>query len=353
MNEGVNGLFQVIYSFVGPLIESIELKSNTSPRSSLSSENQALCERIIKDLIDAFSKPRYIDSFSKDRTYAIIFRQSRSWSKVEELLKNISSTDNKIINWKNAWLKSISDLRKWQENILIYKSGKTPPSSKALTKKESEKKIADTLADKKEKLDQLPLEGDLNTDERKEVIEYLRRNWLHLKVFSEWTEVPMDQECLSVRVEKIKEGTTEDFRNFINSSTNCINSSTTGIFQIEDSETYESPLQYTNDGGKLVWTTKVKVSNQCLFNDSSSTSAPTSTDTSPSESPSESPPAPIYYRRKITNDIIYNCQIGDNSNNTDSQLRSIVSRALRKVNAELAKNYEKGNNLLNHTKDIS
>lgn len=327
-------------------------QSELGGKPPLAADEKLLYDKIVKDLLLFYaeraknSDPNLNSSIGEE--CALIFRQSKSWSAVEKKLLDISSTNQKIQTWVQSWLRRISDMRTFQAKIHALKhdiqegtkrlqalpdstSDIAKTTSQTLLKKKkrianARKSIAQKLEEGKDNL------ARLNTTIAKDpaclqVVKFMTDNWLHLNVFYDWPEVSLDEERLSVQVQRPKPSLSSEeeipFGNLVNSSTKA-------IFLIKQSDQEESPLEYEGvEPRKIIRTTKIELKDQHF--------AP--------ESPAPRKRSPSF-SMTVGDAYVFNTDFAQTKDEdltdkvkatsaTARKLERVVKRALRQVNSEL------------------
>ena len=346
MHLGFQLGFQLIFSaFGGGLLK--EDKKNIKRSALLSAEQKSLYDKIVRDLFDCCSKVRIEHPISISGTapiYAIIFRQSESWNSLEDLFNRIPNPDYEMSVWIEKWLQRISDLRGLQKrihnsanHILQEKKQlcgdqklephKTSRVSKAIeTYKKvivyAKKRIVDILEDafKEYSKDLCDIKLTQNPCSAL-VLKFLQENWLHLTVFSEWAEVPMDERRLFVQVRQPKDPLLDEAQ--------FVNLSTKAIFTIEEVDSKKQESQNNELNNAFIVTPKeIGLIRQCI-----------------------GPKSPNPTRRSassvvLTQEEFYNYEYVEDVTKTTNQptqssladtLHLIVNLSLDKVNERLAK----------------
>jgi hypothetical protein len=245
----------------------------------LSQEDKDLYTNIVNKLLPYFSErvehPLVKNSLNCPQGYSLIFRQSKSWRNVESMFNKIYSTKttSKVAKWAQDWLAQISRLRSWQNSLHdcikqlqktkdLKKTGHVSDAilNKCLLKEENVKariqQIRQSiLCDLDERKQQISdPDSDLKGNKScQKIIQFLNDNWDHLKLFTEWAEVSLDDEKIFVQV--------HPSTNFdLNEQKNHLNKSIKALFLIEAISQTEIPFEYEGEEpGKIVRPTKIDV----------------------------------------------------------------------------------------------
>jgi hypothetical protein len=274
--------------------------------AQLTKDEKECYDKIVNDLrrccVKRFEHPSLADQ-DNHHIYAIIFRQTESWQEVDNQLINIeaSTTDFAIIQWVKKWKDSIGRMRLCHHQINAYLKQLEQSleddiqlslhSSLQFSTNEGEarsnriktllagqiRELWNCLAKCRTELDQDLQNPKLtNSGDCQNLLNFLQSKWLHLTVFAEWMNVPMDEKKLCVQIRHPnKEIVTADEKKMSEKEGKvCIeldkhvNESTKAIFLIEVNDE-EKPLKY--DGikeGKIVRPTEINIQQKC-FGDAS------------------------------------------------------------------------------------
>ena len=338
MNLGLQFITSV---FGGGVSSKKEDKKDMRRSSLLSPDEKNLYDKIVNDLFEDCSKVRieYPISTSKSDTppmYAIIFRQSESWESVDDLLNMIPNQDYEMCVWIEKWQQRISDLRGLQKRIhdagnhILQEKKKSgnfadqPADQSIDTYKKiiafAKKRIVEILDDANKELS-----NDVKLTENPSsahVLKFLNENWLHLTVFSEWAEVPMDETRLFVHVRQPKDRMVDEAK--------FVNLSTKAIFTIEeiDSTKQESRPDELSNAFIIITPKEIGLIRQCI-----GPKTPTSMRRTPSSV-------------VLTQEEFYNFEDVEDATRTAKQhtqssiadkLHLIVNLSLDQVNEQLAK----------------
>lgn len=270
--------------------------------SFLSPEDKARYDKIVQALLRVYSErciypaPAAITSHEKPAC-VIIFRNSKSWRDIQDDVMKISSPDPDIQQWAASWIQRINQMRAFQLEIHDYvekikaKKKEIKESSlslnmintksiiKKITKIEDEikalklnilnirKEIETQLIAGEDEIDQLTQDSiTLNEREEKivndpnckELIKKLKKYRFHLEVFFDWPETSIDEEVLTVQVQRIKQ---EKNINQSFSYQGAMNASIKAIFVINENNSRESPVTFksSSQAGAIIYTEGVNL----------------------------------------------------------------------------------------------
>lgn len=352
--------------------------AQTPQVGQLTQDEKESYDKIVNDLrrlcAKRFEYSSSADSDSSTKSdnhhfYAIIFRQTESWQEIDNQLIHIeaSTSDFTISQWVKRWRNSIGQMRLCHHQINSYSKQLEHSSeediqiplnsSLGLSDNEGEarsnriksllteeiRELWNCLSKCRSDLDQDLHDSELTkrADCRK-LLNFLQSKWLHLTVFAEWLNVPMDEKKLCVQIRQpTKEIVTADDKK-PNEKEMCIkldkhvNGSTKAIFLIEVNDE-ERPLKYNGAReGKIVRPTEINIQQKCFGDPSDS---PVGRKRSSSSS------------LQVTNEILFDVIIEDDSKMSThamnqkektvtsmaNRLQGIVELALGQLNKELAK----------------
>ena len=93
----------------------------------LSPDEKELYNKIVKDVLGFYDErvehpnPNLASlPAHHSQECALIFRQTKSWRRVEKMLEEIVSTDEKTKQWVNDWLQRIQEMRTLQKDRKTY-----------------------------------------------------------------------------------------------------------------------------------------------------------------------------------------------------------------------------------------
>lgn len=222
--------------------------------SPLTEDQRILYNQIGNDIIRLHAEQRANNVDSELRV--LIFRQSKSWSPAEKLLKRISTTDIVIKKWVNNWISRIKQMKACQITIKTNsidiaqfttdleenrnKDTNTTEVIPLAIAKRNESSAANkqqilnllregklSLLSKEESLDETPgtMEPEIALSKScQKVIEFLNENWDYLKVFSDSPErVSLNEERLTTKLTRLKKNVEETpFKELTKRSTKAI-----------------------------------------------------------------------------------------------------------------------------------
>ncbi len=305
----------------------------TSRYSSLSDTDKKLYRKIVKDVFKLYTTQEPGLDSSKHTQCALFFRQSKSWKDIEKRLEIDDVKDEKTVQWISDWQTRIQAMREIQ-NEIFEKDKILEQEHKNLNKIElSEKEknickkninsISQFINEKTKNIKILVSEGGEklkttnpeNFPSCKSVIKYMKNNWLELTVFSEWTEICLDEEILAVKIARQKNQETIPFDSILNSSTRA-------LYIIDELEAE----QKTVSGEKMTNPTKLGVKTRHFLEE---TQAQTSTKRSSSEI--RIVESHLYNRTGFA----YEVDKTEDMLATTIRLERVVTLALNKVNEKL------------------
>lgn len=331
------GLQWVVSAF-GGTSPTKEEKKEDKRASLLSPDERILRDKIVRDLFDTCSKTRVEHPTNPQSNatpqYAIIFRESQSWKDVEFLLDGVIDQDYKIVIWKEKWLQLIGDLRSAQTRVhnaakLILKlqeEGESNVQGQIGTYKSTmnagKMRIVKLLQQAKQEL-----QADVKYPFLKQnvlaarVLRFLTDYWVHLTVFSEWHEVPMDEKRLFVQIREPKDPNT-NLALFVNLSTK-------GIFTVEELDADMKERQYSSEEEpyKLKRTKEIGMKRHCIGPKSPAQSRRTS---------SVKLTAEAFYDFQYVDDAPQEHNMKPTKSSIGDRLHLIVNLALDQVNSLLA-----------------
>jgi len=276
-------------------------RRHESQISLLSETDRALYDTIVEGLMEAYSKrvvhPDFAQSSSgSPPVCAVVFRQSKSWSYVQNKLNAISQEDKEIKKWVKGWNERINCMRISQGTIhhlvgliqekereIALLNGSMVVSNdrlkikKIFTIKAQITELKEVIWKQRLQIKVCLTQGqisvdrllsDNNTLKEKEIriiehpdcqvlLNYLKTYWFHLQVFSDWPEVSLDQEILATHVQRFQ-GQEQKTADILLSE--LFNRSTKGVFLFREAESRESPITFNHfEPGTVIHPTKIKL----------------------------------------------------------------------------------------------
>lgn len=237
-------------------------KKSVSRELNLSPEDRLCYDKIVKQLLKACEMrpchPTLNPNAEIPQAYALIFRQSKSWKPVEQMLFDCPRSTPYVDGWCNQWILRIATLRYHQEKI-----------TKALAKLRDEENIysqatitqlKQSIVVSRKALQNLIEEGekDLNTNPKDPLVKALRssqyawsirrfliKNWVSLTVFAQSLEVPMDEDQFTVQVRKPKRLPPPDDPHPDEFFSKQVNDAVPALIIVQEENLEKTPSSYT------------------------------------------------------------------------------------------------------------
>lgn len=175
--------------------------------STLSGRGQAFYDALVDNLFEECAKA--VESQNASDTLQLVIRHSHSWRVLDWLLIEVPTANTTVECCVHEWRKIIWDLRGLQSQVHglqkcidNHQSTDSKPIDRYIDDRERAKQEIQARVDNARSILDKRLNNPMisNQPQMAKFLNYLDKEWSHLTVFSDWSEVPMDAHELFVRV---------------------------------------------------------------------------------------------------------------------------------------------------------